>query len=173
MVQAFAELVNTVFRVAIALALMFFITLLHEIGHIVMYRLFSGKKSWSITMGIGKPIFTTERFIINRWFFWGGHVKWQSVPAPKGHMVMWCAGGIIVNIIILTALIFAMPHLSGNIAGISQMAINMNIVVLVITAIPMVYPSSLAGYSGMPSDGMRIYRLLRGAGNLPPESKEQ
>ena len=74
---------------------MFFISLVHEIGHYFVARVIMKEPDVKITMGFfGKPIFNSKRFRINAIFFWGAFVGgYSDADAKKSHMIMLFSSG--------------------------------------------------------------------------------
>ena len=154
------DLLLVLLRMAAGLAvwsvLIFISTFFHELGHAIMYRLFSGGKDWKIILGSGRTIFAGKRLIINVWFILGGWVTWPDISAPKFHRILWYSGGFLFNIA-LAVLFFMLLQISGS--DIWQFALYFNIIQAAMTMTPMTY--TFEPYSGMESDGLRIYRLIK------------
>jgi len=86
----------------------FVLGLMHELGHVIMYRIFCGDRNWKIVMGFGKPIIQMKRLTVNFAFFMGGYVtdlNFIKEPRKLG-LIMFYAGGILVNIVFAIALLF-------------------------------------------------------------------
>jgi len=150
----------------VVIVLYFFIfILLHELGHAAFYRMVSGSNGWKITMGIGKPIFQSDRFVINSWFMMGGSCLSPGISKHiKLHRVLVSSGGFLVNTLlaILFYIFWQQSLLDGTIHNLIPQLLNIAMqfnVFLALTAIvPIVYPFGPA--RGKASDGLRIYRAL-------------
>jgi len=121
-----------------------------------MHRIFSGDGRWQITMGAGNTLVKLGKISLKSWFMFGGHATWEKKDAPRSHRILWLAGGFLANGI-LALLIFLLTP--GFNADFWRLALALNILQALFTMIPMVYP--IGPYKDMPSDGLRIYRLLR------------
>jgi hypothetical protein len=151
-------------------SLSFFIFgLLHEFGHIAMYRMFGGNNNWTIIMGWGRPIIRTKRITINSLFMLPGQVHWPEEKARASNAILWCSGGFIVNAVCAGFLFFLILYLRQifpvenfdiwSLDRILRAAFLTNIYIIIGTAIPVTYP--FGGLKGMPSDGLRIYYVCR------------
>jgi len=74
---------------------MFFVSLVHEIGHYVVARCIMKEPDVKITMGfVGKPIINTKRFRVNALFFFGGYVGgYSDGEGKKSHMITLFSSG--------------------------------------------------------------------------------
>ena len=81
---------------------LFFVTLVHEIGHYLVARYIMKEQNVKINMGFaGKPIINTKRFRINALFFFGGYVGgYSDGDAKKSHMIMLFSAGALFTILL-------------------------------------------------------------------------
>ena len=94
---------------------MFFVTLVHEIGHYLVARCIIKEQNVKIVMGFaGKPIINTKRFRVNALFFFGGYVGgYSDGDAKKSHMIMLFLAGALFTILLAIPLAL---YVSGTIS---------------------------------------------------------
>jgi len=136
-----------------------------------MYRFFGGNKNWTIVMGGGPTILRLNRIVINT-FFLCGYVDINSDGSVKSvrrfHAFLWSIGGSLVNLIFTVSILLLLYFLRSinpvedysvfNLDRILRIACMTNIYCMIIPLIPITYP--FAPLKGMPSDGLRILRLI-------------
>jgi len=139
--------------------------LFHEIGHVIMYRVFCGDYNWKIVMGFGKPIIKLKRLTVNLAFFVGGHVadlNFTKEPRKFG-LIMFYAGGLLANIIIAVALFILLSQWAY--IGINESLPEWIIMVIrssFITSLFMVGSNVLPiSLKTIKNDGFLIIELLR------------
>ena len=159
----------------------FVFTLLHELGHAAMSRVLFGDRAWVITMGAGRSVFTSKRFVIKSWFFLGGRARFSVHSGRIYKHVLRSAGGFIVNIVFAVLIIVSVLHLRQYaqlydslfwwlIVQVTHIAFVVNVILAVTTMIPIVYP--FGPLKGMASDGLWIWRLLTNPGKYTVKSGE-
>jgi len=101
--------------IAFMLFSMFFVSLVHEIGHYLVARYIMKEPNVKINMGFaGKPIINTKRFRVNSLFFFGGYVgEYSDGEAKKSHMIILFSAGALFTI--LLAIPFAL-YVRGSIS---------------------------------------------------------
>jgi len=136
-----------------------------------MYRLFGGNNNWSITMGGGPTILKTKRIVINT-FFLCGYININDDGSIKSirrlYAFLWYIGGSLVNLILAISILILLYFLRlqnpvedytiFNLDRVLRIACMTNIYCMFIPLIPITYP--FAPLKGMPSDGLRIIRLI-------------
>jgi len=156
-------LLNTTINAVLWIVIMIGSTFFHEVGHIMMYRAFSNDKNWRIELGVGRPLFTFKKITINSFFMISGLALVPKAYFSKMHtskipLLLFYLGGVFFNII-LVILIFliARQAVEPIILAILNIAANVNIILVVITLIPVEYP-----FWGKPrpSDGLQILRII-------------
>jgi len=94
---------------------MFFVTLVHEIGHYFVARCIMKEPDVKINMGFfGKPIINTKRLRVTALFFFGGYVGgYSDGEAKKSHMIMLFSSGAFFTILLAIPLAL---YMSGSIS---------------------------------------------------------
>ena len=146
--------------------------LFHELGHILMSRIFFNDRDWVIEMGSGATIFSSRRLVINAWFFMPGKAVYSVHTGKKYQHILRAAGGFTVNVLFIAlvfifAILFTVRERSMWWSNITVLIMLVNVAFVVMTAIPIKYPSIFGAVSGMPSDGLTILRLIRSKSNSP------
>ena len=91
-----------------------FSILIHEMGHVVVYKLAKGKEDWIIRVGFGKTLIKTKRFDFRLIPFSGVFYN----PAPditytEAQALLCAVGGPVFNLILILIL-FALKSSSLN-----------------------------------------------------------
>ncbi|MCL2406072.1 MAG: hypothetical protein FWC92_11095 [Defluviitaleaceae bacterium] len=147
----------------------FVFILMHELGHAAMSRILFKDKGWVITMGTGRPIFTSKRLVINTWFFIGGKINYSVLAGKRYKHILRAAGGILVNIVLAISIFVLVIHIRQYVQLYDflpwwliiltiEIAFMVNIISAVTAMIPIIYPFGVV--KGMPSDGLWILRLI-------------
>ena len=81
---------------------LFFVALIHEIGHYLVARYIMKEPNVKIVMGfVGRPIINTKRFKVNTLFFFGGYVgEYSDGEAKRSHMAILFAAGALFTILL-------------------------------------------------------------------------
>ncbi|MFZ5353514.1 MAG: hypothetical protein ACOZCL_12450 [Bacillota bacterium] len=140
-------------------------TFMHELGHALPLLLYSDAYV-SIKLGrqIGneKKVFTIKRLAIyaDFPFLLTGRIFYNSHKVCINDKVrMYCyAGGPLVSLLFLLIFFTAYRIFDYDIITFPSAAINGWL--FISTVIPVVYPKCFGGLSGIPSDGLRIMKLL-------------
>jgi len=93
---------NVVISIIVFIVSMFFITLVHEVGHYFVARGIMKEPNVKINMGFfGKPLINTKRFWATAFFFFGGYVGgYSDGEARKSHMIMLFSVGAVFTILL-------------------------------------------------------------------------
>ncbi|MDU5223414.1 MAG: M50 family metallopeptidase [Finegoldia magna] len=138
----------------------FFSTFAHELGHIVMAKIFYNVKNSRIEIGKGKNILKLKKIIVNALPVYG-HAYWELEDfdsykkSSKLRKIMPSLGGPLVSLLIALGFIL----ISGNNYGdfynqIIKYFIMYNSICFISTVLPIKY----INYS---SDGMRILNTIK------------
>ena len=139
---------------------------LHDIGHSLMSRILFNDKN-PISIGKGKPLFTTKRFIINSsfWYFGDGPVHVFKCVGMRYQRILHASGGFFMNIILAGLLYLLALFISHNYLTyyfspwwwpVIPMAIFTNALGVFFSIVPFPYKSE----TGMPNDGRYIMQLI-------------
>jgi len=144
---------------------MFLVNLVHEIGHVLMYRIFFRDKHWHITIGTGMNVIKLKRFTL-RVFPISGFFNVESKnKGSKLHYIMMHLGGPLANVFFIVLLIFLSQIIKANnlelpnLVGFLGFTFWANISQFVFTVIPMKY--YFWPYKGYLSDGMQILKKIK------------
>lgn len=138
--------------------------LLHEIGH-GLGVIVSSKAQAKIYLG--KPDENnTENFRLGRLHF---HINWSYIgycywggQLTKQQRLCSLVGGPAMSLLISTAcFLFAMNISTGDLHSLLKATAILNLFQFIITIIPITYPRWMSGYSGHPSDGLQLLRLIK------------
>ncbi|MDD6905550.1 MAG: site-2 protease family protein [Finegoldia magna] len=138
----------------------FFSTFAHELGHIMMAKIFYNAKNCRIEIGIGKNILKLKKFIVRvlpayglaYWEF----KDWDSYrKSSKLRKIMPSLGGPLVSLLIaLGFILISRNNYSGFYSKIIRYVILYNAICFVSTILPI-------KYLNLPSDGMRILNTIK------------
>ncbi|MCL2854349.1 MAG: hypothetical protein FWE21_01865 [Defluviitaleaceae bacterium] len=112
--EATISTIATLYYIALLPIVLFFVTLLHELGHAMTARIFLGDKDWTIHIGTGKKILQFGKFTINACFFWFGRCYTsKNLEEEKAlNRLMFTLGGVFVNILLAIA-VFVLGRMLG------------------------------------------------------------
>lgn len=146
-----------------------FSILIHEMGHVVGYKLAKGKEDWIIRVGFGKTLIKTKRFDFRLIPFSGVFYN----PAPditytEAQALLCAVGGPVFNLILILIL-FALKSSSLNECSAFidyyeptwDFIRTYSVIILISAIIPMRYPAFFPIIGGMESDGMDILKVLK------------
>lgn len=147
-------------KIVMLYIIIFFSTFAHELGHIVMAKIFYNVKNSRIEIGKGKNILKLKKIIVNALPVYG-HAYWELEDydsykkSSKLRKIMPSLGGPLVSLLIALGFIL----ISGNNYGdfynqIIKYFIMYNSICFISTVLPIKY----INYS---SDGMRIFDIIR------------
>lgn len=143
---------------------MFLAILVHEMGHVIMYRIFFREKDWHITIGVGRTIIKLKKFTV-RVFPTSGYCNYESKDeGSKFQRIMTSLGGPLVNVFFIVLLIFLLQIITANELTFEQKNLVwffkftfwLHVFEFVFSAVPM--KSSSWPYEGYISDGMQILK---------------
>lgn len=146
---------------------MFLATFAHELGHVLMFKLFFGDKNWNITLGMGKTIFEFKKITIKALMIKG---KFNFKTEHKGSRfkyIMVSLGGPLANIVFILVLIFLALIMENNqmldelpifVFSFTRSLFFMNVYMTVFNLIPM--KLNFWPYKHFISDGYYIYSNL-------------
>lgn len=147
-------------KIVMLYIIIFFSTFAHELGHIVMAKIFYNVKNSRIEIGKGKNILKLKKIIVNALPVYG-HAYWELEDfdsykkSSKLRKIMPSLGGPLVSLLIALGFIL----ISGNNYGdfynqIIKYFIMYNSICFISTVLPIKY----INYS---SDGMRILNTIK------------
>lgn len=147
-------------KIVILYVVIFFSTFAHELGHIMMAKIFYNVKNCRIEIGIGKNIIKLKKFIVRvlpayglaYWEF----KDWDSYrKSSKLRKIMPSLGGPLVSLLIaLGFILISRNNYSGFYSKIIRYVIIYNAICFVSTILPI-------KYLNLPSDGMRILNTIK------------
>lgn len=147
-----------------------FSVLLHEVGHALGVIIFSKEKSY-VYLGSNNDM-NKENFRIGRMHF---HIHWayfgfcavkNRASFSRFQSVMFSAGGPLVSLVLFVASYLVMAEVThSEIKNFLNGIVYFNLFMFICTSIPVKYPIWYKPYAGLPSDGYRIFTLLKGAIN--------
>lgn len=139
-------------------------TLLHEIGH-GLGVIVTSKALAKIYLG-NPDEKNTENFRLGRLHFhinWSytGYCYWGS-ELNKQQRICTLLGGPAMSLLIsIACFLFALIISTGDLHSLLRASAMLNLFQFIITIIPITYPRWMSGYSGHPSDGLQLLRLIR------------
>lgn len=147
-------------KIVMLYIIIFFSTFAHELGHVVMAKIFYNVKNSRIEIGKGKNILKLKKIIVNALPVYG-HAYWELEDfdsykkSSKLRKIMPSLGGPLVSLLIALGFIL----ISGNNYGgfyskIIRYVILYNAICFVSTILPI-------KYLNLPSDGMRILNTIK------------
>ena len=147
-------------KIVILYVVFLFSTFAHELGHIMMAKIFYNVKNCRIEIGIGKNILKLKKFIVRvlpaygvaYWEF----KDWDSYrKSSKLRKIMPSLGGPLVSLLIaLGFILISRNNYSGFYREIIRYVILYNAICFVSTILPI-------KYLNLPSDGMRILNTIK------------
>lgn len=160
-------LLNILLFLALIWICLFLVTLVHEMGHAIMYQIFFKEKNWHITIGKGKPIINLKKFTIKALPIYGFINYELKHKGSKLQHIMTSLGGPLANVFFIVLLIFLSRTIKTSDPTLGQQNLLwflgftfwVHVNQFVFTAIPMKY--SNWPYKGHISDGMRILKKVR------------
>lgn len=168
-----ALLFNNLFLLLFVWICLFLVTLVHEMGHALMCRIFFKDKNWHIAIGSGRTIIKHKNFTIRVFPIKGSYEsKYKSIyKGSKFQYIMMYLGGPLANILFIVLLIFLLRIINAkeltfeqrNLVWFLSFMFWTNVSQFVGTVIPMKY--SFGPYKGYISDGMRILNKVKETSN--------
>lgn len=151
---------------------MFLVTLAHEMGHAIMYRIFFKENNWHITIGKGQPFINLKKFTIRAVPFGGVCKCTYNNKVNKFEDIMVSLGGPLANILSIAILYFLLNIVKANEPTLGQQnllwVLNFifltNVYQFAFSVIPM--KLSFWPFNGYTSDGMRILIKARVKSNV-------
>lgn len=160
------ELVNLFFNIILFVVISQLATITHEFGHAIPALIFTRDKV-KITLGRknnkAKKISLGRLNIELRGFNpFLGLVYWNVKEMTKSQKIVATIGGPIISLIIGACLIFISRSTTNHlIKQVTNFSANYYFIQFIITAIPIIYPKWFVGYGDLPSDGYRIFNLIK------------
>lgn len=161
----FAELLLNILLLLLLIWICMFLSMLvHEMGHVLMYRIFFREKDWNITIGVGRTIIKFKKFTV-RIFPISGYYNYESKDnGSKFKRIMMYLGGPLVNLLFIVLLRFLLQMITANKLTFEQKNLVwfltftfwFHVFQFVSSAVPMRY--SFWPYEGYMSDGMEILK---------------
>ena len=138
--------------------------LLHEIGH-GLGVVISSKSHAHIYLG-NRTEKNRENFKLGRLHFhiiwaYGGYCYWGSELNTQQRVLTIIGGPAMSLLIALVCLICTFNTSQGDLHALLRATAILNFFQFIYTIIPITYPRWMKGYSGHPSDGLQLLRLLR------------
>lgn len=147
-------------KIVMLYIIIFFSTFAHELGHVVMAKIFYNVKNSRIEVGKGKNILKLKKIIVNALPVYG-HAYWELEDfdsykkSSKLRKIMPSLGGPIVSLLIALGFILISRNNYGDFYNqIIKYFIMYNSICFISTVLPIKY----INYS---SDGMRIFDIIR------------
>lgn len=138
--------------------------LLHEIGH-GLGVIVSSKARAKIYLG--KPDEKNkENFRLGRLHFhinWSyiGYCYWGSKLNRQQRLCSLVGGPAMSLLTSVACFLFAINISTGDLHSLLRATAILNLFQFIITIIPITYPRWMSGYSGNPSDGLQLLRLIK------------
>lgn len=148
---------------------MFLVILVHEVGHAIMYLIFSRDKdkdkNWHITIGNGRTIIKLKKFIVKVFPITGYFNCDPEYKGSKFQYIMMLLGGPLANVLYIALLVFLLQIIKSNeltfeqrnLVWFLEFTFWTNVVQFVYTIVPMKY--LFGPLKGHTSDGMKILNL--------------
>lgn len=141
---------------------MFLSILTHELGHLLMYRIFSRGKDWRITIGIGRTIVKFKRFTLKVCPITGWFGCRYVVNASKFQHIVMLLGGALANVCVIILLCFLVQVIQfkelalgyTNLVATLEFLGCTNFILAVTAIIPMKI------FNGYTSDGWKILKTV-------------
>ncbi|MGI6689538.1 MAG: site-2 protease family protein [Christensenellales bacterium] len=143
---------------------------IHEMGHATGYMLAAKSTGWQITIGSGKNIVRSKRWVVNLLPLGG-----LFLPVGKDRLdtkrkkIAMLAGGPLATLLLLVPLVALRMNFTtlgqlniGNYDAVEcfvRFVLYYNLIMLVVAIFPSAYPFGIC--KGLASDGLQIYRLLK------------
>lgn len=147
-------------KIVMLYIIIFFSTFAHELGHIVMAKIFYNVKNSRIEIGKGKNILKLKKIIVNALPVYG-HAYWELEDydsykkSSKLRKIMPSLGGPLVSLLIALGFILISRNNYGDFYNqIIKYFIMYNSICFISTVLPIKY----INYS---SDGMRILNTIK------------
>lgn len=142
----------------------FLVILVHEMGHVIMYRIFFRDKDWHITIGTGRIIIKLKRFTLRVFPIRGSYDIESKYKGSKLQCIMMYLGGPLANVFFIVLLIFLSQIIKANelkfehpnLVWFLGFTFWANVSQFFGAVVPMKY--SFWPYKGGISDGMRILK---------------
>ena len=161
---ALAVLIELLLTVCLFWLILFFSTLLHELGHAALFWLSTGDGKWNIRVGSGKTLLDTKRLCVKLFPIDGFFRPLERRAFTKAQAVATLSGGPLVSLL-LTVGLFLLSRLDFdedlflNIQSLVVWAFYVNAGIFLWSALPV--PYFWGEMRGEPSDGLQILRTLR------------
>ena len=146
-----------------------FSILIHEMGHMMGYKLANGKKDWIIQVGFGKKLINTNHYDIRIFPFSG--LFYNPMPDntyTKAQALLCAAGGPVFNLMLILILFILLSGAFNEFSAFIDyyeptwnFIRKYNVIMFISAIIPMRYPAFFPIIGGMESDGMNIMKILR------------
>ncbi|MFS0864597.1 hypothetical protein [Fredinandcohnia sp. 179-A 10B2 NHS] len=141
------------------------IVLIHELGHAIAVlvcsksfaRIFIGDISSSI-----KENFKIGRLSFHFQWAYFGLCAWDK-ELKKWQKIVALAGGPIASLLVTCLFAWLMGRTpEGDLHNMLHVIMIGNLGMFLLSAFPMFYPKGSGGITGMPSDGLKIWKLVKG-----------
>lgn len=157
-------LLNILLLLLLVWICMFLVNLGHEMGHVLMYRIFFRNKDWHITIGTGRIVIKLKRFTLRVFPIVGFYHVESEYKGSKLQYIMMYLGGPLANVFFIIVLSFLSQIIKANQLKFEQpnlvwflgFTFRANVFQFVGTVVPMKYSFGL--YKGLLSDGMMILK---------------
>ena len=144
----------------------FLVYLVHEMGHVLMYRIFFRGKDWHITIGTGRIIIKLKKFTVRVFPTKGFFNITSKYKGSKFQYIMMFLGGPLANVSFIILLSFLLKIIHDNELTFQQENLVWflafifwaNVSQFLFTVIPM--KLSFWPFKGYISDGMRILKMV-------------
>ena len=139
--------------------------LIHEMGHMVGYKLAKGQDDWVIQVGFGKKLFQTKHLDIRIIPFSGVFYNpTLGNSYTKTQELLCTAGGPVFNLVLILVLLALSSNPSAFIDYFEptwNFVRTYNVIMFISAIIPVRYPAFFPVIGGMESDGKHLLKALR------------
>lgn len=146
----------------------FFSILVHELGHVLFYKLATGDNHWRIWIGSGKTLLKTQRMTIKLAVYYGEYEVYGDSMESKSKAILTLLGGPLFSLMMAVVFLFLRLRIGTSDFGfISSDAVIfflngfliLNILMFLASIIPMRY--FLEALKGAESDGLKIFNIIK------------
>ena len=161
---ALAVILELLLTVCLLWLILFFSTLLHELGHAALFWLSTGDGKWNIRVGSGKPLLDTKRLCVKLFPIDGFLRPLERREFTKAQFVAGLSGGPLVSLLLTVGLfLLSRQHFDEdlflNVQSLVAWAFYINLSIFLTSLLPI--PYFFGENRGYPSDGLQILRMFR------------
>ena len=151
--------------------MLFFSTLLHELGHAVGYMLSTGDRHWHIRVGWGNRLLNTRPLSVNLLVFDGFFTPSEKKIDTKAKLIMTLLGGPVASLLMVVGFLamrfggisFRSDFFAdGAVEFFLNSALSINLCILILSLAPVHYFHGKI--KGTETDGLQIIHAIRDDG---------